>query len=413
MKRLFLTPLAGLLFGGVAQAAPPPCVPPGFVPLSMDEMARNGAVVKSGDRDGMGFVIGWRNGEAWIAVPSHVVFGKGVRPSPLDMPSVRAGLEVRFVGESAARQLCDKDPVPQGAVDLAFVCVEWNERPLFSEGVLARRVREGDELTLVDVASGDRYSGSLTKAPRPGEVVGERGDMEADGFAGVEGQSGAPTANGAGVVGLYLGKRTSRHILSMSAIRKQAKLALVPWQLFDAESYDCAVNRNVCLSFDTEVAPEGATLRSIFSPGSYPLRAGGCAALPEGRYEIEVRGGSSCEPKVVTVLSAEDDLRLSLRCSVALMGIWRTQDGDELSCVEIQMGRAQCAGLGRQGLGLFEGTVSAQGRDFSILGSFYDPSGNRRDATGSLRWSGGRLEGEIRRQLEPPRPLKLERVEEP
>lgn len=413
MKRGRLAALAGLLLGAAAHAAPAPCSSSSFVPLSFEEMARNGAVVKSGDREGMGFVVGWRKGEAWVATPSHVVFGKGVRPNPRNMPAIRAGLKVRFAGESAARPLCDKDPVSQGAVDLAFVCVEWNERPLFNEGVLARRVREGDGLTLVDVASGGRHPGSLTKAPRSGEAVGEQGDMEADGFAGVQGQSGALTANGAGVVGLYLGKLTSRHILSMSAIRKQAELARVPWQLFDAESYDCTAVRNVCLAFETEVAPEEATLRSIFSPGSYPLRAGGCAALPEGRYQIAVPGGSTCEPKVVTVLSAENDLRLSLRCSVALMGTWRTQDGDELRCVEIQMGRAQCAGLGRQGFGLFEGTVNAQGRGFSILGSFYDPSGNRRDATGSLRWSGGLLEGEIRRQVEPPRPLKLKRVEEP
>lgn len=154
-------------------------------------------------------------------------------------------------------------------------------------------------------------------------------------------------------------------------------------------------------------------MRSIFSTGSYPLSPGSCAALPEGRYEIVVPPlGPTCEPKVITVHSAAEDLRLSLRCSVSLTGTWRAEDGDELRCFETQMGSAHCSGFGKQGLGLFEGTVSAKGLGFAIVGFFSDPAGNSREASGSLRWSGEFLAGEIRRQLEPPKQLKLKRAED-
>lgn len=413
MERRLVVTLIGLMLGASGRAAPAPCTPSSVEPLSVQELSRNGAVVKSGTRHGMGYVVGWREGEAWIAVPAHVVFGPGVRPR--DTAPFRAGLDVRLSGDTAARPLCGEDPKPpQGAADLSFVCVEWTGRPYFNEGVLARRVKEGDEVTLVDFASGDHYRGSVKKTQGGGETVGAVGDVEAQGFDGLEGQSGAIAANAAGIVGLYLGKETSRHLLSMPAIRSFAELALVPWQLTYAEYYDCAAVRNVCLTFETEVAPAGITLRSLFSPGAYPLPADGCAALPEGRYEIVVPPrGSTCEPTFIAVLSAAEDLRLSLRCSVALRGTWRTEDGDELLCVGTQMGIARCSGLGRQGLGIFDGTFNARGRSLSIAGSFYDAAGNRREASGSLRWSEGFLAGEIRRQLEPPRQLKLKRVEEP
>lgn len=416
MEKRVIAVLAGLLCGVSGHAATAPCSPSSVQPLSIRELSKNGAIIKSGTREGMGFVVGWQQGEAWIAAPAHVVFGKDADPvDPDDMESYRAGLEVRLFGDTAARRLCDKGlSFPQVPADLAFICVEWAGQPFFNEGVLARRVKEGDELTLVDFANGEQSRGSVTKTPKAGEKAGATGDVEAKEIDGISGQSGALTATAGGVVGLYLGKDTRYHILSMSAIRAKAALALVPWQLGHAEYYDCTAVRNVCLAVESEVAPKGVNLRNLFSPGSYPLSPGSCAALPEGRYEIVVPPpGPVCEPKVIAVHSAAEDLRLSLQCSLSLTGTWRTEDGDELLCFDTQVGRARCSGLYRQGFGLFEGTANARGLSFTLSGSFMDPAGNSQEASGSLRWSGELLTGEIRRQLEPPKQLKLKRVEDP
>lgn len=412
MENRLVLMLVGLLAAASGHAAAGPCSPPPVPSLSARELLQNGAVVKSGSFTGLGFVVGWRQGEAWVAVPAHVVFGEGV--TPIDMKPYREGLEVQLFGDPSPRRLCDEGPTPpQGFADLAFLCVEWSGRPYFNEGVLARKVRIGDELTLVDAATRQQFHGSITKVPVAGEVVREKGDIEAQGLQGAKGLSGALTANAGGAVGLYLGHDVGFPILSMSAIREFAGVADVPWQLVYSEYYDCTVTRNVCFTVETEVAPASVTMRNIFAPGSYSLTAGSCTALPEGRYEIVVPPlGPTCEPKIISVYSAAEDLRLALRCSVALMGTWRTEDGDELLCVEIQMGRAQCSGLARQGFGFFEGSVNARGQSLTILGSFSDPSGNSREASGSLRWSGEFLIGEIRRQLEPPKQLKLKRVED-
>lgn len=411
MGNRLISTFIGLMAAVSGPAAPEPCSP--SVPsLSARELLQNGAIVKSGSSTGLGFVVGWRQGEAWVAVPAHVVFGEGVTPT--DMTPYREGLEVQLFGDPASRRLCDEGPTPpQGFADLAFICVEWSGKPFFNEGVLARKVRIGDELTLVDPTVEHRSSGSITKVPVAGEAVREKGDIEAQGIGGVKGLSGALAASAGGAVGLYLGQGTAFPILSMPAIRMFAGVADVPWQLGYSEYYDCTATRKVCFTAETEIAPATVTMRNIFSPGSYSLPAGSCTALPEGRYEIAVPPlGPTCEPKLISVYSAAEDLQLALRCSVALMGNWRTEDGDELICVEIQMGRAQCSGLGKQGFGFFEGTINARGQSFAVMGSFFDAAGNSREASGSFRWSGESLTGEIRRQLEPPKQLKLKRVED-
>lgn len=423
MKNLGVSTLLGIWLAATGHAVGSPCSPSSVPPLSNRELSQNGALVKSGNLTGMGFVVGWKEGEAWIAAPAHVVYGDD--PTPEHPEAFRAGLEIRLFGDNAPRRLCDESPGPrQGAADLVFLCVEWAGRPFFSQGVLARRIVVGEELALIDIGTGQQFHGSITKAPESGssgKVVtpGSEGDVEVLGAAtkglafGVVGQSGALTASARGVIGLYLAKGTQGryHILSMPAIRSIAEVALVPWQLGYAEYFDCTATRKVCLSAETSVKPAGVSMRSIFSPGTYDLRSGSCQTLPEGRYEIVVPPlGPSCEPKVLAVYSEPEDLQLALRCSVALMGTWRTEDGDELGCVEIQLGRAQCSGLIKQGFGRFDGTINAMGQGYSIFGSFYDPAGNPREASGKLAWSGERLEGEIRRQQEIPKPLKLRRV---
>lgn len=360
----------------------------------------------------MGFVVGWRQGEAWIAVPAHIVFGEGVTPT--NTATYRAALDIRLFGDTVPRRLCDKGPIPpQGFADLSFLCVNWQGRPFFNDGVLARRVKAGDELSLVDFANGQQHRGSVVKAPGADKAVGARGDVEAKGLAGVHGQSGSLTASAGGVIGLYLGEYTDYSILSMAAIRAFAEVGNVPWQLTYSEYYDCTAVRNVCFTAETEIAPASVSMKNIFASGTFPLPRDACVALPEGRYEIVVPPlGPTCEPKSIAVYAAAADLQLALRCSVALMGTWRTEDGDELLCAETQMGSAQCSGLIRQGYGMFTGSISAKNQGFSVLGSFFDPTGNSRQASGTLHWSGGFLVGEIRRQLEPPRPLKLKRMEE-
>jgi hypothetical protein len=412
MANLSVAVLVGLFVVVSGHAATTPCSSPPVPSLSTRELSQNGAVVRSGGSTGVGFVVGWRQGEAWVAVPAHIVFGEGVTPT--NMVSYRAGLDVRLFGDTAPRRLCDKGPSPpQGYADLSFLCVEWEGRPFFNEGVLARRVKVDDEITLVDFAKGQQHRGSVVKAPGIDKVVRARGDIEAKGLAGVRGQSGSLTASAGGVVGLYLGSYTGFSILSMSAIRAIAELVDVPWQLTYSEYYDCTAIRKVCLTAETEIAPASISMRSIFASGSYSLSRDACATLPEGRYEIVMPSlGLTCEPKSIAVYAAAADLQLALRCSVALMGTWRTEDGDELLCAEIQMGSAQCSGLGKQGYGMFTGSINARNQGFSILGSFFDPAGNSREANGSLHWSGGFLVGEIRRQLEPPRQLKLKHLEE-
>jgi hypothetical protein len=413
--------LIGLLAAVPGGAGTAPCPAPPVPSLAVRELSLNAATVKSGDRTGLGFVVGWKKGEAWLAVPAHVVFGKGVLPTPREIQQARGGLAVRLFREDRPRRLCDEGPSPpQGLADLAFVCVEWTGRPFFNEGVLARRIRAGDGLTLIDVGTGQEFHGSVAAAPAAsGDPFDETGgDGTAGGFEkdesalGVAGQSGAVTASPGGVVGLYLGHDAGYRFLSMPAIRAAAEVALVPWQLTSSEYYDCTETRSVCYTAETEVVAASVTLKNVFAPGSFTLQAGRCAPLPEGRYEIAAPpSGPSCEPKVVSVYAAKEDLRLGLRCAIVLMGTWRAEDGDELTCIETRMGNAQCNGLGHRGWGVFAGSINVKGSGFSLLGSFYDAAGNPKEATGSLRWSEGALIGEIRLQLEPPQPLKLQRVE--
>lgn len=403
-----------------------PCPPPVIVAASVREWSQNIAVVKSGDRSGLGLVVGWQPGQlgqagqAWLSVPAHVVFGKGVRPS--DVSSYLAHLTVRLVGDEAPRLLCPSLPPPavnpkppQGAVDLSFVCVRWDGRPIFNTGLIARAVHLGDDLLLAGPTIAEVVRGKVLRTPTPSEVASDSGEVQAAQLKGIESFSGALTVSPAGVVGQYLGKDyRGGQTLSMAAIRALALKAGVPWQLMDSEFYDCTISRRLCTAVDGELAPASITMSNLFTVASHSVSMGACADIPEGKYKVVLPTGSlSCEPQYLSIFGADDALTLTLRCAPRLGGTWRTEDGDTMLCVEAEAGAAICSGLSRVGFGIFEGRLSANGKHVTLSGNFRTSLGTQRVASGELTWASGRLSGQVQREQNPPRDIKLQRVEDP
>src|SRR4051794_38459924 len=111
MVKRCLATFVGLLAAASGHAVSGPCS--SVAPLSARELSQNGAVVSSGTFNGLGFVVGWRQGEAWIAVPAHVIFGPQPVFDPEEAASYRANLKVLLSGDTAPRRLCDKGPTPQ------------------------------------------------------------------------------------------------------------------------------------------------------------------------------------------------------------------------------------------------------------------------------------------------------------
>lgn len=405
--------LAAQLAGAVA------CPPAAIPDQSVSEWSRNTAVVKSAAGNGRGLVVGWltgegaRPGQAWVAVPAHVVFGP---ESPTDTAPFRAGLQVRLLGDERPRDLCEsaRNPRPrQGMVDLTFVCVQWSGVPLFTIGVPAASVSVGDQLQLLRADAGAEFVGAVAAIRSDDRQIA---DIQTT-FKGFATGSGSPVASPAGVVGLYLGADetpTGGRVVSMRLIQAKAQaVAGVPWQLLENEYYDCNRTRRVCAAIERGIVPAALTFRSIFRPGSGTMKPGTCADLPEGKYELAAPPGTACEPRYVAIHAAGEPLQLKLECAPVLSGTWKTPSGDWLTCLDNGLGGARCSGLFGLGNGMLDAILSARGTQVSLSGSFVDPAGGRHSASGGLSWAAGRLSGEIRREQESPQPIELKREDAP
>jgi len=408
-----------------------PCNSPIVAEERLREWSQNIAVISSGDQTGLGLVVGWTSGKAWIAAPAHVIYGGGSTAAgrnaaylaAVQDQSFRAGLSVRFIGNSVARRLCADDlrppqslfGEPPQSLDLTFVCVEWQRPPMFNTGLLARSVSPGDELVLAYFGREEDKRGRLKAVLAAVDSHG--GDVLAATPSGEAGLSGALAVNPAGAVGLYLGMDTDRLILSLATIRKAALVAQIPWQLEDSEFYDCTLKRTVCATIDRGVLPTAVTLRDVYGSEVFSLPVNECTAVPEGKYEIKPTPSEiTCEPRNVVLYAQPDHLPLALHCAVSLAGAWRAKGKVELTCIDMGIGSAQCGGLAALGLGFFQGQlhVDDSGRHISLSGYFSDAvSGNPRNASGSLTWRAGHLSGEVGLTNGSLAPVELAREEEP
>jgi hypothetical protein len=372
---------------------------------SIAEWSRNSVQI-SGDRTGLGLVVGWEAGRAWIAAPRHVVLADLSKQA---LARARESTTVRFTGDDNARLSCPELPNdsplrPQFDVDLAFVCVPWNGFPVFNTGLAARVVRQGDEIRLAGARVVGEVSGKWSAGDSP------EGETEVEGLAGIQGLSGALVVNRAGVVGLYLGRTNGGRLLPLAVVRRHAALARVPWGLQDSEFFDCAKKRRICVRAAAAIAPEAVELRSLLGEGAAVVAPGACADLPEGKYQVSVPGDDpSCEPKNTLVLSGAGALDLTLTCTPHLGGTWVDASGDSLLCVDGDPGIAQCSGLPGLGVGLLVARLQTSGRTISILGAFQPGDGSSRVASGNFQWTRGRLTGALQRAGDPPRRVSLRR----
>ncbi|MEA2325525.1 MAG: hypothetical protein QOE68_484 [Thermoanaerobaculia bacterium] len=399
------------LLAQLAGAAP--CPPPAISEGSVSDWRRNIALVSSPHGNGAGLVVGWTqgDGEAWIAVPAHVVFGDEL---PKNAASYATGLQVRLPNDRKPRELCmvsggtNPRPPLQG-VDLTFVCVEWLGSPLFGSALPVREIHNGDELRLLRPNSGGDARGTVIGLADDGRG----GDVQTS-VKGVASESGTPVASPAGIIGLFLGPdpQVSGRVLSMRAIKDKAfGKSAVPWQLVESEFFDCSHTRRVCVNVERGVTPPAIRLRNLFRDGEASLRTGGCVDLPEGKYETLSSGSTACEPRTIRVYAGAAPMQVKLECTPVLTGTWHTAGGDWLICNDNTFGTANCSGLNSLQNGLLEAAFSANGTRVSVTGSFTSPLGTQRSATGTLMWTAGRLKGQIRTGDARPQPVELMREE--
>lgn len=406
--------LGELILAARLAASPLPCPPPVLDPAMIKEWSQNSAVITSDGRAGLGVVVGWGEGEAWVAMPSHILFGDDRTPD--DPESFLVHMHVVLGGNQTA-PLCpdgpghaNPRPAHQGA-DLAFLCVEWKGTPAFNPALLAGNIRVGDELRLAGPTVPQDVHGRVAKITSADATPEGSSYIEARELAGSPGESGALTVSAAGVVGLYLGKQENGRTMSIATIRAKAHHSNVPWSLNDAEFYDCNETRRVCATPSGTVFPESIEMKNVHVPLSRSIVTGSCGDVPEGKYQIVSSRDTICEPKFMTVLRSEDPLNIALRCAPKLSGSWRTENGDTLLCVENDVWTAQCTGLTQLGYGYFVGTLSSSGKKITMSGNF--GVGNQQySANGDLTWTPGVLTGTIRRQQNTPTHIDLKLVED-
>jgi hypothetical protein len=393
----------------------PPCPKPAIEAAWVQEWMQNAATVVAGQRTGVGLVVGWHSGEAWIAIPAHVVFGEE-RPSPDALVAARDDLHIRLFGDASPRSLCPSapnalNPRPRAPIaDLTFVCVQWTGNPVFNAGLLARDITIGDEVQLAGPGVVLPTNGHVVQTPTLEQIAAQSEEVGVNDLNGRKGLSGAPSVNAEGVIGLYLGTDSIARVLSSDAIREYAKRSRVQWDLVESEFYDCRKSRIVCPTVVTNVDPVTIVMKNVHFSSAFNLSTGTCVEIPEGKYQIVTpANGVTCEPKYMTILSTNEKLTIPMRCGPHLGGTWRTDTGDSLICVDTDVAVARCAGLGQLGFGFFEGTLSSNGKAVSLSGGFLSPAGVRHVANGDLVWNVGKLTGEIQREQYPRKHIELTR----
>jgi hypothetical protein len=230
-------------------------------------------------------------------------------------------------------------------------------------------------------------------------------------LVGAEGESGAAIVSPAGIIGLYRGHDQDGAMVPVETIRTDAREGEVPWNLYEAEFYDCNVTRRVCAAGEGTVVPASVVMKNHHVSISRTVPVGGCSDVPEGAYQILASAEMTCEPKNVTVLRSASALNVTVRCAPHLGGTWKSGDGDTLVCAETDTGMAQCGGLGHSIDGFFQGTLSGRGNRISVTGGFVGgPS--QYPASGELAWTPGHLIGTVQRQQNAPRTITLTRMED-
>jgi len=350
--------------------------------------------------------VGWQTREAWLAIPAHVLYGDRVAPNETRIKETAGKLRIMFAGDSVARALCPRVQTPNNLtppsldLDIAFVCIVWEGRPLFWSSMSVRQLTPSAELLLMDPDSGSNVTGTISQI--------SKGLIRAQNLIGDAGMSGAPVASVGGIVGLYLGHDDQGRIANLSAIHSLSRDAQVPWELSDHEFYDCRLTRRVCVTGSRErLLPASVTFMNA-KRTSYEIAIGGCNELPEDKYSTtDPTGSLVCEPSIVSIHANASPLSIPLGCSPNFTGTWLTEDGNAMTCVAtIPVGAgAQCSGLQGLGWGILQAVVTGDAMGYLLGGSFYDSFGNARKATGRFEWHAGRLSGELQRDGEPVRRL--------
>ena len=404
----------------VAQVTIAPCAAPAISDASIQLWAPNIVEVRGGlgnskaeESSGVGFVVGWRNGEAWVAVPGHVLY-EGERP-PSDLEPLTRSLEIRFGPNDTVRHLCAARPglsnpvFPSLTADMAFVCVEWNYLPLPWSTVTARSLTVNTDVELRGLESAFKRDGRVLRIEKDGDD-----EFIVASFKGELGMSGAPVASPAGLVGFYLGKGAEARAVAITTVRRLAAAAQVPWNLTDAEYYDCRHTVRVCLTADSALSPQMLTAATNTNNKGVAIPLNGCRDLPESRYLLsDATKQFVCEPMVALV---HDDgtnaTNVRVVCEPDLSGIWTSSDGLRMDCLAVgtpAMRQAQCTGLQGLGVGMLTASITRDGDRLAINGAFVDFSGGSRPTMGELIWKPGSLSGSLRVTGLGPIPIDLKK----